>query len=428
MKRALVLAGGGTRGAYQYGSVLAMQEIGNYDFNIITGTSIGGLNGVLLVQKDFEAMATLWENLTSEQIIQGGLPSQFDLPTLISEKNRLADFFKTYLREKGVDNSPFIDTVHRLYNQERFQASDIDYGCVTVKSLSLDPVYVNREMMLEHGADWLISTASCFPAFPIHHFSEGGFIDGGYFDNCPIDYAVAKGADEVVVVDLNNEPKHKEYIDWPHFTYIFPKFDTGSFLEFDNETRMKLKTCGYNDTMKIFHKYVGVKYTFKSFQQPSYFDQYYMNCVRMDREISLEMSLADGLRGDSYIGDKLLAQQYRKVLSVNDFYMGMLDNLMDLIGTYDIRTVYDYTDVCRSIAETFQQATIKNVNTVSLKNLANIPDYIKTLGKISFITQLVHQNLFSDQIIFPRSVILKLFPFEQALANLVTIIIQKEIH
>lgn len=45
MKYGLVLSGGGSKGAYESGCMKALQELG-YHFDIVTGTSIGALNGL----------------------------------------------------------------------------------------------------------------------------------------------------------------------------------------------------------------------------------------------------------------------------------------------------------------------------------------------------------------------------------------------
>lgn len=48
------MGGGGSRGSYQIGVWEALRELG-IDYQIVTGTSIGALNGALMVQNDFEA-------------------------------------------------------------------------------------------------------------------------------------------------------------------------------------------------------------------------------------------------------------------------------------------------------------------------------------------------------------------------------------
>lgn len=50
-KTAIVLAGGGSRGAYQIGVWKALREMG-IDYQLVTGTSVGALNGVLMVQQE----------------------------------------------------------------------------------------------------------------------------------------------------------------------------------------------------------------------------------------------------------------------------------------------------------------------------------------------------------------------------------------
>ena len=56
MKNALVLAGGGTKGIYQLGVIEAMRELNLDNWDIITGTSVGALNAMFLVQNDYERM------------------------------------------------------------------------------------------------------------------------------------------------------------------------------------------------------------------------------------------------------------------------------------------------------------------------------------------------------------------------------------
>ena len=49
--RAIVLAGGGARGAYEMGAWRALRELG-VEYQMVLGTSIGAINGVMMVQGD----------------------------------------------------------------------------------------------------------------------------------------------------------------------------------------------------------------------------------------------------------------------------------------------------------------------------------------------------------------------------------------
>ena len=54
----LVLEGGGAKGAYQAGAIKALLD-NDYKFDLITGTSIGAINGAFLVQGNFDEIYEL---------------------------------------------------------------------------------------------------------------------------------------------------------------------------------------------------------------------------------------------------------------------------------------------------------------------------------------------------------------------------------
>ena len=98
MKKALVLAGGGTRGSYENGAVHALRRLGKDDWNLVCGTSIGALNAVLVVQKDYQAMDDMWHHLSQDQIINGGIPIDMDLSEMISERADIQKFVHRFLK------------------------------------------------------------------------------------------------------------------------------------------------------------------------------------------------------------------------------------------------------------------------------------------------------------------------------------------
>ena len=67
MKQALVLSGGGARGAYQIGVWKALEEL-NIKCDIVTGTSIGSINGALYTQGSLKEAEELWKNIDLETV------------------------------------------------------------------------------------------------------------------------------------------------------------------------------------------------------------------------------------------------------------------------------------------------------------------------------------------------------------------------
>src|SRR5471030_258043 len=71
-KRALVLPGGGGRGAYQVGVAKALKEK-KIEFDFAFGTSIGGLNATMLAQGQLDRLEALWSTMKGSDIFH--LPS-----------------------------------------------------------------------------------------------------------------------------------------------------------------------------------------------------------------------------------------------------------------------------------------------------------------------------------------------------------------
>jgi spoIIIJ-associated protein len=50
---------------------------------------------------------------------------------------------------------------------------------------------------------YIIASATCFPAIELKEIDGEHYIDGGFYDNLPINLAVEMGADEIIAVDLS---------------------------------------------------------------------------------------------------------------------------------------------------------------------------------------------------------------------------------
>jgi len=148
-------------------------------------------------------------------------------------------------------------------DSEKFFAGSIDFGAVTVSFPQLKPVYKTKaDLTADNLHDWLLASATCFPAFPLCEIDDNYYVDGGYYDKLPIDLAFKMGADHVIAVDLNEEATHPHYQHHPCVTYITPSFDLGSFLSFQQDTIQQNIKMGYLDTMKKLGKLKGNCYSF----------------------------------------------------------------------------------------------------------------------------------------------------------------------
>ena len=418
MKKALVLSGGGMRGSYQNGAIKALRELKKADFDIVVGSSIGALNGFLFVQGDFDVMDELWHTVKEERVVNESIPPEFNLETWFNQRHAIRAFVDRYIKNRGVDISPFLELLKQVYNPKKFFESPIDFGCTTTEFPKITPVFVTKEMMKEDGYNWLVATASAFPAFPVHSFKGKEYIDGFYNDNLPIDFAYRLGADEIVAIDLTVEPVHPNYIGRKGITYIYPHERMSSLLDFDRSMMDHMEVMGYNDMMKAYGKYTGLKYTFKNFVMPKYFNNFIKNILMIEHRIATMNDLAEVVRGYDYIEEEIAKQLYKKYVSDEDIFFGILDRLMTLCEM-DSEKVYSYKEVRNLICVVFKDCVNeeypyipKNLNPIELK------DYVSSLDAKGIVEKIVH-NYFYPHHELPEHILYAIYPFEFGIAELV---------
>ncbi len=252
VKRAVVLSGGGTKGAYELGVWQALKEL-SIDYHIVTGTSIGSVNGALMAIGNFEYAEKVWR-----EMVMGDLMADPPAP-----KNPMLHFLETFFLMPGqrtnnltngaVDNTPFLSFVEKNINADLLMDSDVDYGLVTVRARDRKPFLLTKKQMdKENIKDYIIASSSVYPVFPMHKIGNDLYIDGMYHDNLPIELAISMGATELIVVDLHLKPQHPEYAGKSNVVYLTPSRDLGGILAFDRQKIDANIEMGYEDTIRKF--------------------------------------------------------------------------------------------------------------------------------------------------------------------------------
>lgn len=259
--RAIVFSGGGAKGAYQIGVWKALRKL-NIKYDIVTGTSIGSVNGLMMVQKDYLKALWLWSTVGFDVLYDEEFPSKYD--TLLEMTEIYKNYAKNFLKQGGISMGKMRNLLTKTYNKKKFFNSNIDYGLVTYNLTKMEPVFIKKKDLTNDVVDYVLASACCYPAFQKMKINGEEYIDGGIYDNMPINLAVEMGADEVIAVDLEAIGVVQDVkCDNVKITYIRPRNEIGSFLVFDRKLAVKAIKYGYYDTMKIFKELDGDKYTFK---------------------------------------------------------------------------------------------------------------------------------------------------------------------
>ena len=251
-KRAVVLSGGGTKGAYEIGVWRALLEL-SVDYQIVTGTSIGSINGAMMAMGDFEEASRVWHGMVMGDLMKEPPRKKSSLRAAAESFLQTREVRRRKLIDGAVDNSPFLDFVENNIDEEKVRASEVDYGLVTVrardrKAFELAKKDIPQGMLKEY----IIASSSVYPVFPMHRIRGEYYIDGMYHDNLPIKLAEAMGATELIVVDLHQKPQHPEYAGRANVIYLTPSEDLGGILAFDRKKIDENIEMGYRDAIRKF--------------------------------------------------------------------------------------------------------------------------------------------------------------------------------
>ena len=251
-QKALVLAGGGARGSYQVGVWRALMEL-DWHPQIITGTSVGSLNGAMFALDLYETARDMWMSIRSQDVME--------LPEENADLSELHAFLREVVRDGGMDVTPLEEIVERVLDEDALRAAPIRFGLVTVEQRGLKP----RELTLDEipagkVKDYLMASAACFPALRPYEIDGVKYIDGGWRDNMPLDLAARMGATELLGVDVDGIGIVRPNTTGLPTRIVRSHWDLGPTLDFDPARAGRNIALGYFDTLRLFGRCGGTAY------------------------------------------------------------------------------------------------------------------------------------------------------------------------
>lgn len=431
MKRAIALGAGGARGAYQIGAWKALRELG-VDYDIVVGSSIGSVNGVAMVQDDYDLALDLWKNISVDKIFAGDVDLDFEPQDIIGSTEKLVSLLIKILINKGLDISPFLDLLNDIVDEDKVRTSAREFGIVALRVPLIKGMEITKEKMkVGYMAKYILASSSAFPVFPVCEVDGNKYIDGGYYDSLPINFARNLGAEEVVAIDVSLSTTHEEELSSNDVIYIKSAWSLGPFLDFDNESIMRNMDLGYNDTMKAYGKYRGFRYTFLLNDEES-FNDVALALKKGIEKVDHEMNLQKYKRIRNILNSKNLLDYIAKYTDNKELspyeYLLRAEEICAELFTQNPQEIYDFISLKDQLMSHFnnpRKVDYEKIfnNLSSIMSIMELYEYIKQISNEEIIASILYklldgQDIVSEMakiaIIAPEAVISGLYLFEIA--------------
>jgi len=218
---ALVISGGGSKGAFAGGVSEYLIKIQQKDYKLFVGTSTGSLLVPFLALGDIERIKKIYTTIRQEDIFTV-------CPFIIKNKNGvvttrmnhfgiLKQFFK---RQKTLGDSTALRTlIRKSFTKEDFkQIRKLGKEVVvTVSNLTTQAIEYKSSNDCNYNdfCDWIWASANMVPLMSLVQKNGNEYADGGFGNLIPIQEAIFKGASYIDVIVLrlkdgvyNNPPLH----------------------------------------------------------------------------------------------------------------------------------------------------------------------------------------------------------------------------
>ncbi len=251
----LSLEGGGARGSYQAGAAKAFKEKG-IEFQGVTGTSIGSINGAMIAQGAIDELYSIWDNISLEKVFNVTKKEFKELSTFDLDLENLAIKLRKagdLIKDGGIDISMAQKILDESVNEEEIRKRGVDFGIVTFSLTEMKPVEIFIKDIPKGELKNYLLASSALPHLKIDKFHGIRYLDGGVYNSLPTDLLIDKGYKDIWEVRLNSFGR-KKTLDLKgkdvKINFVEPKETLSNYLDFSNETAKKQLQLGYFDTMK----------------------------------------------------------------------------------------------------------------------------------------------------------------------------------
>ena len=261
MKKALVISGGGSKGAFAGGVAQYLMKKENRDYDLFLGTSTGSLMVSHLALGMLDELKVLYTNVDQETIFSN---NPFKIKKIAGEKvvsinhfNTLWNFIqgrKTFGESKNLQSLIKNNITKKMFDSIRESNKEV---VVTVSNLSANQIEYksSNDCTYEDFTDWIWGSCNYVPFMSLLEKNHCQYADGGFGSLVPIREAILRGATEIDAIILETEVTQINKLHSKNpFSLLFNVFDFMlTHVERHNITIGKLAASNKNVKLNLYY-------------------------------------------------------------------------------------------------------------------------------------------------------------------------------
>ena len=261
---AIALEGGGAKGAYEVGVWKALAEAG-VRFDAVAGTSVGALNGAMMVMGELEQAVRLWENIRFSQVFDVDdvqMKNLYDHKLSELDIKSLCKDVLAMIRDGGLDITPLRHLLSEWVDEEKIRNSPKKFFLVTYSLTDKKELDIDADELEEGRLQDMLLASAYVPLFQRKKLGGKEYVDGSVHNIVPISSLLERGYREIIMIRIFGVGVEKR-IEIPadaNIITIAPREKLGGVLQFDAEQSRRLLTLGYFDGLRVLYGLEGEKY------------------------------------------------------------------------------------------------------------------------------------------------------------------------
>ena len=389
--KGLVLEGGGAKGAFHCGAVKALYDYG-YKFNGVAGTSIGAINGAMIVQDSgYETMYNVWNHITVNEIsnfdnnqFEKLFKKEYSRETIKYWSKQLLDTIKNV----GIPADKILNFLKTVIDEDKIRKSEMDYAIVTYCLSDFMPLELFKEDIPMGELHNFIFASAYYPAFKLQKTNGKFYIDGGIYNNLPLNVLSKKREySEIFAIRTMSKMPYKNITsENTKINYICPSEDLGNTLTLYNKSILNNIKLGYYDALRFIKGYSGNKYYING--NANFYNKIFKMLSDTELEIVSNIYKLPQKNFFECFKNKIIKSNKWNLLNHNDFTLWFLETFAKFYGIEKFN-VYTPKEFLKLILYKTQNINYQSTLHLTKKN----SDFHKDLNLLKILIPKINEVL-----------------------------------